>query len=137
MKKTLLLLAGSAILFASCGNGESNKAAEEARVQAAKDSTARAIEAQNQEAAQAAAAQHAADSTKMAEDAKKGTTGTATKGSTKGHGTITNHETTAPATPAPAPTIGNGKPKITDQPQQSSDPNAPKTIGNGKPKISK
>jgi hypothetical protein len=132
MKKTLLLLAGSAILFASCGNGEADKAAEEARVQAAKDSTARAIEAENQAAAQAAAAQHAADSTKMAEDAKK-TAEAPAKGSTKGHGT-TKHETTTPAAPAPAPTIGNGKPQIGGD-KKPVDPKAPQTIGNGKPKI--
>ncbi|MCW3120666.1 MAG: hypothetical protein JWQ38_158 [Flavipsychrobacter sp.] len=135
MKKQFLLLAGTAIILASCGSNETPPAQTQAQIDSAvnaklaeqnaanaakNDSTLKAIEAEKAAA--------------MAKETESKTTSTTkhTAGKTKTK-TVTETKTVEP-TPVPPPaTIGNGKPKMTGQPTEAGKQDG--TIGNGKPKM--
>ncbi|MBX2904899.1 MAG: hypothetical protein KF744_02615 [Taibaiella sp.] len=132
MKKQFLLLAGAALILASCG-GE-NKTEDQGQSQAQIDSAVNAQVAEREaemarkndsmlkamEAEKAAAeAAAAAASTKT----------TKTKTKTK---TVKEEPAPPPPPPPPPPTVGSGKPKMTNTGEQKP---ADGTIGNGKPKM--
>jgi sRNA-binding protein len=139
MKKQILLLAGAAMILASCGgeNKTEDKGQSQAQIDSAvnaqvaereaemarkNDSTLKAMEAEKA----------AADSAAAAEEAKKAGSKKSTKKTVKA--TAPASPVTPPPPPPLAPTIGNGKPKMTNTPAQSGDQS---TIGNGKPKMTK
>ena len=131
MKKQFLILAGSAILLASCG---SNNTTPPAPTQAQMDSAMNAKLAEH-DAANAAKN----DSTLRAIEKEKADAEAAKKNTSHTGGKKDEHKAPAPApTPTVAPaTIGNGKPNMGDH-SQTSDANKQNngnTIGNGKPKM--
>ena len=127
MKKQFLFLAGSAIMFASCGSNNN-----QAQTQAQIDST---VNAKLNEHDQANAAKN--DSTLKAIEKEKA------EAAHREHEHGGKREEGNNAAPAPAPTqtvapatIGNGKPKMGGETQtnDASKQNSG-TIGNGKPKM--
>lgn len=116
MKKTFLFLAGSAIMFASCGNGEQKKddaaqtqAQIDSAVAAKTDSANKAMEAENQAKIQAEA-QRKADSMKMEEEKAAASKGSSKGGGTKSSGSGTTKPTAPPPPPPPPPPPATPKP---------------------------
>lgn len=136
MKKQFLLLAGSALILASCG---SNSNDESKNQQAQIDSIAK-VNAEMQDAmnkakndsAINARAKFIADSMDAA--SKKETERKTTKGGGK-KATPAPVATPPPPPPPPPPTTGNGKPKMGGQPTEGSKGAEGNTTGNGKPKM--
>jgi hypothetical protein len=138
MKKHILLMAGAAIILASCG-GE-NKPADQGQTQAQIDSAVNAQVAEreaemarkNDSTLKAMEAEKAAAEAAAAEAAAKKSGGKKTK--------TPKAEPAAPAPPPPPPppaTIGNGKPKMGAQSEAPQTGGQGGTIGNGKPKMGK
>ena len=129
MKKQFLVLAGSALLLASCGGNKTETtgptqaqmdsavnakvAQHDAEVAAKNDSTLKAIEAEKA-AAEAKANEHAHS------------------GGTKKHTEKASPAPAPPPPPPPPPTIGNGKPSMNSQPANNG---TKKEVGNGKPSM--
>lgn len=135
MKKQILLLAGAALIFASCGSGENKTEDNAADTQAKIDSAVNAqvaaheaeIAAKQDSIIKAAEAEKAAAEAAAAEAAKKATTKKTPK--------TPKAEPASPAPPPPAPTVGNGKPSMGTQ--TTTNQNTGNTVGNGKPKMGK
>lgn len=143
MKKQFLMLAGAAMILASCG-GET-KTEDQGQTQAQIDSAVNAQVAEreaemarkNDSTLKAMEAEKAAAEAAAAEEAAK-------KGGTKKASTPKTPKAQPAPDPTPAPppmqpaTIGNGKPKMnTNGATQSQAPADQQTIGNGKPKMNK
>ncbi len=137
MKKQFLILAGSALILASCGSNENTDSANQ---QAQIDSIAAANAAlqdeinkkRNDSAINAIATEKAA-AIQAEEDAKRSKPG---KKTTKSTTTTTTVVETPPPPPPPAPTVGQGKPKMGSQPATEGNKES-NTVGQGKPKMGK
>jgi hypothetical protein len=135
MKKQFLLLAGAALIMASCGN-ENTEAPGQTQAQI--DSTINAQVAERE-----AEMARKNDSTLKAMEAEKAAAeaeAAAAKGGkkvTKTTTTTTKTETVTPAPPPPPPpTTGNGKPKMGGQPADATQQTST-TTGTGKPRMGK
>ncbi|PZF73249.1 hypothetical protein [Taibaiella soli] len=148
MKKSLLFLSSGLLLLAACNNNQPSNAPNEGQVdsmvnarvdkmqndmQAKNDSI---IQAQAKATADSLAIVTKADSmAKAMNAANKATASTPHKTTT--HKTTTTKETTVtqPVAPAPAPTVGNGKPQMGQQNNNNANGTNSNTVGNGKPKM--
>lgn len=134
MKKQFLLLAGSALILASCGSNNENKGQTQAQIDSAVNAKLAEHDAAN--AAKNDSTLKAIEAEKAAAATKETHTTTTTKHSGGKTKTKTTTETTVtPAPPPPAPTVGNGKPKMGGQPATDASTNTGNTVGNGKPKM--
>ncbi len=133
MKKQFLFLAGCAVILASCGSNNNNAAQTQAQIDSTvnatmaqhdaanaskNDSTLKAIE---KEKAEAIAKEHEAKHEEH--EAKNAANGN-------------NGAQPATQTPTTAPTVGNGKPSMTN-PNNATNTNPSGTVGNGKPSMKK
>ncbi len=138
MKKQFLILAGSALILASCGSNENTDSANQ---QAQIDSIAAAnaalqdeINKKRNDSAINATATAMADSIRAAEEAAAAAS--AKKGGTKKKATPPPAAPAPPPPPPPPPTVGQGKPKMGAQPATEGNKES-NTVGQGKPKMGK
>jgi hypothetical protein len=112
MKKQFLLLAGSALILASCGSNNENKGQTQAQVDSAVNAKLAEHDAAN--AAKNDSTLKAIEAEKAAAAAKETKTTTTTKNNGKGKTKTTTKTTVVePVTPAPPPPPANAKAKTT------------------------
>jgi murein L,D-transpeptidase YcbB/YkuD len=132
MKKQFLLLAGAALMLASCG-GE-NKTEDQGQSQAQIDSAvnAQVAEREAEMARRNDSMLKAMEAEKAAAEAAAASTKTTKTTKTKTKTVKEEPAPPPPPPPPPPPTVGNGKPKMSNTGEQKP---AEGTIGNGKPKM--
>lgn len=135
MKKQFLFLAASALILASCGE---NKPAESGGLTPAQaDSIANAKIAQHdaEMAAKNDSTLKAVEAEKAAAEAKAREAGHAHAGGGSKKHTEKPAPAPAPAPAPPPPTVGNGKPSMSGNGQQTNTGSKPQQVGNGKPSM--
>lgn len=139
MKKQFLILAGSALILASCGSNENtennNQQAQIDSIAAANAALQDELNKKANDSAINAIANAKADSIAAAEAAAAAAK-TSGKGAAKKKPATTPTPPPPPPPPPPTPTVGQGKPKMGGQ--QSTEGNKESnTVGQGKPKMGK
>lgn len=134
MKKQFLLLAGSALILASCGsnNTQNNQQAQIDSIAKVNAAMQDAINKQKNDSTINAMAKAKADSIDMAKEMARGKGMKHEPAHKAGH----KSEPTTAATPTPPPppaTVGQGKPSMKDQSNTGEKKDG--TVGQGKPKM--